>query len=388
MTEETKDLGNNYYKSGWQPSIEFDEQSGTGEITYVGTDPDYKNKYDDILKGWGFDPKYYEIEGTVRASSWEGQLKGGRTTTFFAFKGVVKRKNPALDEYFDELCKIYLKKPKLKNKKYGGNTAFIWTMADWQLGKADYGVENTLKRYEEALIEGVNQIKALRKGGTAIDEVFLLGLGDLTENCDQSFYSSMPFNVELTLRQQYELARRMIMQTIDTFLPHADKITVCGIGGNHGHMTRSGKGQVLTDQLDNSDIMHFEIAKEICKQNERYDKVKVIIPADYHHLLDIKGKAVAITHGHMTTGGAGPEGKIMKWWQGQMFGWLPSGAAELLLTAHYHHPRLLQQGKRTWIQCPSIDASKDFTARTGMWNEPGVLTLTVDKNGWDNLKIL
>jgi len=388
MTEETKDLGNNYYKSGWQPSIEFDEQSGTGEITYVGTDPDYKNKYDDILRGWGFDPKYYEIEGTVRASSWEGQLKGGRTTTFFAFKGVVKRKNPALDEYFDELCKIYLKKPKLKNKKYGGNTAFIWTMADWQLGKADYGVENTLKRYEEALIEGVNQIKALRKGGTAIDEVFLLGLGDLTENCDQSFYSSMPFNVELTLRQQYELARRMIMQTIDTFLPHADKITVCGIGGNHGHMTRSGKGQVLTDQLDNSDIMHFEIAKEICKQNERYDKVKVIIPADYHHLLDIKGKAVAITHGHMTTGGAGPEGKIMKWWQGQMFGWLPSGAAELLLTAHYHHPRLLQQGKRTWIQCPSIDASKDFTARTGMWNEPGVLTLTVDKNGWDNLKIL
>ena len=113
-------------------------------------------------------------------------------------------------------------------------------MADWQLGKADYGVENTLKRYEEALIEGVNQIKALRKGGTAIDEVFLLGLGDLTENCDQSFYSSMPFNIELTLSQQYKLARQLIMQTVDTFLPLVDKITLCGIGGNHGEMTRSG----------------------------------------------------------------------------------------------------------------------------------------------------
>ena len=113
----TDELGNNYYKSGWQPSIEFDEKTGKGEITYVGTDPDYKNKYDSILKDWGFDPKYYTIEGTVRASSWNAQLKGGETTTFFAFKGIVKRKNPALDEYFDELLSLFKHKPKLKDKK-------------------------------------------------------------------------------------------------------------------------------------------------------------------------------------------------------------------------------------------------------------------------------
>ena len=384
----TQELGNNYYKSGWQPSIEFDESTGKGEVTYVGTDPDYKSKYDDILRGWGFDPKYYEIEGTVRASSWEGQLKGGRTTTFFAFKGVVKRKNPALDQYFDKLVKEYSRKPKLKDTDFGGDTAFIWTMADWQLGKADYGVENTLKRYEEALIEGVHQIKALRKGGTAINEVFLLGLGDLTENCDQSFYSSMPFNIELTLSQQYKLARQMIMQTVDTFLPHADKITLCGIGGNHGEMTRSGKGQVLSDRLDNSDMMHFEICKEIMAQNPRYKKVTTILPTDYHHLLEIKGKAVAITHGHMTGSGSGPEGKIMKWWQGQMFGHLPPGEADILITGHFHHPRLMQQGNRTWMQCPSIDASTDFTARTGMWSKPGVLCFTISKEGWDNYKIV
>jgi hypothetical protein len=127
-------------------------------------------------------------------------------------------------------------------------------MADWQLGKADYGVENTVKRYDIALEKAVKQIKALRKAGTNIDEIYLLGLGDLTENCDTSYYSSMPFNVELSLSQQYRLARQMIMRTIDNFLPHADKITVCGIGGNHGEMTRSSKGQVLSDRLDNSDI--------------------------------------------------------------------------------------------------------------------------------------
>ena len=67
MTDK-KDLGNNYYRSGWQPSAEFDEQSGLGEITHIGTDPDYKNKFDSILREWGFDPKHYEIEGKVRAA--------------------------------------------------------------------------------------------------------------------------------------------------------------------------------------------------------------------------------------------------------------------------------------------------------------------------------
>jgi len=49
---------------------------------------------------------------------------------------------------------------------------------------------------------------------------------------------------------------------------------------------------------------------------------------------------------------------------------------------------MMQQGNRTWFQCPSIDASLDFTARTGMCSKPGVLTFTVDKDGWDNYKIV
>ena len=105
----TEELGNNYYKSGWQPSIEFDETTGKGEVTYVGTDPDYKNKYDEILKNLGFDPKYFTIEGTVRAIILGRTVKRWQTTTFFAFKGVVKRKNPALDEYFDKLVKLFKK---------------------------------------------------------------------------------------------------------------------------------------------------------------------------------------------------------------------------------------------------------------------------------------
>ena len=100
-----EDLGNNYYPSGWQPRYEFDEPLGRGEITHVGTDPNYKSKFDEILKQWGFDPKHYEIEGEVRASSWNSQLKGGEVVTFYAFKGLVRRKNPGRDRFVAQLEK-------------------------------------------------------------------------------------------------------------------------------------------------------------------------------------------------------------------------------------------------------------------------------------------
>jgi hypothetical protein len=81
-------LGNNFYKSGWQPSIEVNEETGIGEITHVGTDPNYRNKYDEILRDWGFNPDEYEIEGAVKASSWNAQLKGGVIETFYALKAL------------------------------------------------------------------------------------------------------------------------------------------------------------------------------------------------------------------------------------------------------------------------------------------------------------
>ena len=178
------------------------------------------------------------------------------------------------------------------------------------------------------------------------------------------------------------------MKTVDTFLPYANKIVLSGVPANHGEMSRSGKGQVVTNRLDNSDTMHIEICGEIMAQNPRYKKVTVSVPEGFHHTLTIKNLTLAFSHGHMHAGGSGPEGKIMKWWQGQMFGHLPPGEADILITGHFHHPRLMQQGNRTWMQCPSIDASTDFTARTGMWSKPGVLCFTIDKDGWDNYKIV
>ena len=381
--------GNNFYKSGWQPGLELNEATGLGEITHVGTDPNYRNKFDDILRGWGFDPKYYEIVDTVKASSWNTQLKGGTVETFYAFKGVVKKKRPGQDKYFQALFKQASRKPPLKLKTHGGDTAFLWFMADWQLGKKDFGVENTIKRYDLALQDGVNRIKELRKSNVQIDEIYMIGLGDLSEGCSPTFYDSLPHNIELSLIEQYALARSMMMKTVETFLPHADKLVLAGCPGNHGEVSRTGKGQVSTSRLDNSDTMHIQICEEIMKANpDRYKKVKVIVPDGFHQVMKIKSISCAWLHGHMSAGSGNAEAKIENWWKGQMYGKLDTKDVSILISGHYHHFRAKQQGDRTWFQSPSLDKSIDFTERTGNWSHPGVLTFTVNKKGWDNLKIL
>ena len=375
--------GNNFYKAGWQPSIDIDPNTGKGELVHVGTDPNYENDFDNILKNWGFDPKIYEIDGILKVSSWNAQLKGGIVETFHAFKGTIRRKSATHDKHYDALFKQAVKKPALtKRNLFGGDTAMLFMMSDWQLGKDDYGVEATIARYDVALQDAVKLLKNYRKMGMKIDEVFLVGMGDLTEGCSKFFYDSQPFNVSLNLLEQYSLARAMIYKTVETFLPHVDKITLTGVPGNHGEMTRSGKGQVLSNRLDNSDTMHLQIMDEIFSANkERYKKVKVIIPEGYHLNLEVKGKKAAFTHGHMTNGGGNAEAKIEAWWKGQMFGFLPTGEAEILITAHYHHFRAKNQGDRHWFQCPSLDKSIDFTQRSGLWSHPGVLTLLVNDRG-------
>jgi hypothetical protein len=190
--------------------------------------------------------------------------------------------------------------------------------------------------------------------------------------------------------EQYALARSMMMKTVETFLPHADKLILAGAPGNHGEASRSQKGQVVTNRLDNTDTMHLQICEEIMKANpERYKKVSVVVPDGFHQVMTIKTIPCAWTHGHMTGfSGGNPETKIENWWKGQMYGFLPAKDAQILITGHYHHFRAKQQGDRTWFQSPSLDKSLDFTARSGMWSHPGVLTFTVNKKGWDNLKIL
>ncbi len=383
--EHNEGLGNNYYPSGWKPKIDFDKKTNKGEVTHVQAGQD-NFKFNSLLTDWGFSPDEFFIDqDSIKFSTWDTQLKGGRVEQMFAFKAQIKRKHPEKDNYYKELENEIKNKKPIKVKKVKGDTAYMFFMSDWQLGKKDWGSINTVKHIRQALVKAKAHIKELNKTCT-IDEIYIIGLGDLIENCF-GFYDHQPFNIELTKSEQEHLTRKMIMEIVDAFLPLAPNIILGGVPGNHGE-NRTSKGQVSTNRLDNSDTNAIQIVGEIIQGRERYKHVKVVVPDDFHLVLEIKGTNVGFTHGHMNTGGGDAWVKMEKWWKGQMYGWLPAGSATILISAHFHHLRVVEQLGRTWIQAPSLDKSDEFTARTGFATKQGVLSFTITQGLWDNLRIL
>ena len=383
--EHNAELGNNYYPSGWKPRLDFDKSNNTGEITHVQpTDNNFK--FNSLLADWGFSPdEFYIDEDTIKFSTWDTQLKGGKVEQMFAFKAIIKRKHPEKDDYFKALQKEIKNKKPIKVKKTKGNTAYFFFLADWQLGKKDWGSINTVNHIRQAIVKAKENIKELNKTCT-IDEIYIIGLGDLIENC-YGFYDHQAFNIELSKVEQEHLTRLMVMEILDGLLALAPKIVLGGVPGNHGE-NRTSKGQVSTNRLDNSDTAQLQIVGEIIAGRERYKHVKVVIPDDFHLVLKAKDVTIGFTHGHMTSGGGDAWLKMEKWWKGQMYGWLPAGSATILVSGRFHHLRVVEQKGRTWIQAPSLDCSDEFEARSGFGTKQGILTFTVSKGGWDNLRIL
>ena len=384
------ELGNNYYPSGWKPQRTWDNNSNSGEVTHIqaGTD---SFKFNSLLKEWNFDPQeFYIEEDSIRFSTWDTQLKGGKVEQMYAFKAIIKRKKPKHDKFFNDLLKQVKNKKPIKISTKKGPNAYFFICADWQFGKAEYntdwGVDETIDYIKNAIEKAKKDIKNHNKNGVVIDEIYIIGLGDLIENC-YGFFDQQPYNIEMTRTEQEHIVRLMILEVLDGLLALAPTIVIGGVPGNHAEY-RSGKAQVSTTRLDNSDTTVFQIIGEIIEGRERYKHVKVVVPDDFYLTLEVKTKRVTFYHGHITGGGGNAENKLMNWWKNQAMARLPSGTADLLVTGHYHHLRILQERGRTWIQSPSLDTSYELESRMGLTTSHGILSFTLSKNGWDNLKIL
>ena len=383
------DLGNNYFPQGWKPQRTWDNSLNSGEVTHIQREQSFQ--YNSLLAEWGFPPEeFYIEEETIRFSTWQTQIKGGGIVDMYAFKAIIKRKYPKHDKFFKKLeDQIKKKKPvKIQNKK--DKNAYFFICADWQFGKREYnanwGADETIDYIRNAIIKAKKNIRDLNKLGETIDEIYIIGVGDLIENC-YGFFDHQAFNIELTRTEQEHLARLMVIEILDGLLTLAPKIIIGSVIGNHSEY-RSGKGAITTSRLDGSDTAIFQIVGEIIEGRERYKHVKTIIPNDFYLTLEVKKQRITFYHGHMTSGGSGIEGRIMNWWKNQAMARLPSGTADILVTGHYHHLRVLTERGRTWIQSPSLDTSMELEARSGLTTSHGVLTFTVNKHGWDNLKVL
>jgi predicted phosphodiesterase len=84
---------------------------------------------------------------------------------------------------------------------------------------------------------------------------------------------------------------------------------------------------------------------------------------------------VGLTHGHL----AKQCNRVTEWWAHQVHGQQAIGAAQLLISGHWHHLRVEDTGtSKTWLQLPAFDGGSAWFRRgKGEDNAAGMVTLDI-----------
>ena len=380
------------HPKGWEPGIDWNGKAGviaSGPREHEPT----SEVWADLMAGWGFDPDAMEIvDGTLQVRAWEAPIGNGETKLLRYYKVQLRRATHVDQADIDALCAlIRRKRPVAPAATKTGDRALVVALSDWQVGKAGEEGGGTPEFIERLLLTFdrlLEHAKALRRKW-GIDLVYLVGLGDLIENCS-GHYASQTFNVDLDRRQQVRLVRHLLFQLVDRFTAAKFRIVLGAVPGNHGESRLNGRAytNVFTD---NDDLAVVEQVAEILAVNpERYANVSVPLGAiaeDHSVTLDVCGVAVGFAHGHQVKGG------VPLWWQKQSHGKQPIGHADILVTGHFHHLVVSEATGRTWFQCPAMDGgSRWFTAQSGASAPSGMLTFVAGTGcgdrGWDALAVL
>lgn len=280
-----------------------------------------------------------------------------------------------VDELVKEIRKTRVRKTPLTGDE--GTLVVAWN--DWQLFKAvGDGVEGTVARIFDSFDVVIERARLLRKIGRRYDRLLVVASGDIVEGCQ--IYPHQSWELQGDSRDQENAGRRLIVEGLKRFAPHFSEVRVLAVGGNHGENRVEGK---RINRHDNADVKVFEQAADVLAESPAYDHVSFFIPKeDLAATIEVEGWVLATTHGHIAGKQSGsPEAKIYNWYKGQAAGKKPAGDADVLVTSHYHHPRMADWGGCLWLQSPAMDGgSPQFSDVTGMDAHAGLLTFGMTRD--------
>lgn len=404
------------YAKGWEPRVEVDGDSGV-IITDATGNRDLER--DAILKGSDLDPKEWEIVGDLGFNKWQTPVpidneaactcspklieKHYENRWNYQYKVKLRRyypkKRAELEAIIEEI-RTHVPVPFAPPR---GDDALVIAIADVQMGKGDQGGSPVaIANFLRSMDAFTERVPALRAQGKAYGTLYILGMGDLIENCD-NFYAQQTYTVDNNLRDQVKIMRRLIIKAMEAWTPMFERVVVPVVGGNHGENRKDGKS--FTDFGDNHDLAIFEQVQEILDANRAaYGHVSFLIPKDDPVLtLDMGGEIVATTHGHIFRGQRGKGPKVrqatpvaqnaINWWAAQAHGQQAAGDARVLFIAHNHHFLAIETGAKTLIACPALESGSDwFRYQSGESSHDGMLTVRVGKNvaarGWADLEVV
>jgi predicted phosphodiesterase len=367
----------------WLPGVAWQGEEGT--VTTQPMEGDNAPDWSGVLRMWGLDPDAFAVVEPVLFNVW-GDTSGVLNRQW---KGKVVRKGKNEVADIEALIQEIRKHKPKPPKPFVGNASLVICASDWQVGKRDGdGLKGLVGRWLQAIDDVEFRLKELRRMGRSIDSIVVLCLGDLVEGCD-GHYDIQTFTVEVDRRDQVKIARRLLRDALIRWSKIVPEITVAAIGGNHGENRKNGK--TFTTFGDNDDVALVESVAEIFGANpEAYGHIKFAIPTDELSLtLEVKGKIIGITHGHLARAGAGPEAKLRRWIADQTLGRQAIGDCDILVSGHYHSLKLADWGGVKWIQAPALDGGSVWWRQsTGEIADVGVLTFLVSERGVTDLQLL
>ncbi|HEY7824805.1 MAG TPA: hypothetical protein VIG24_18340 [Acidimicrobiia bacterium] len=369
------------HPKGWEPGV--DTAKGTLTVQAGDTPP---QDWSAIIRELGLDPEAWTVDESqpVQVRTWDS----GDKRAFYYRATVIPASGASTPDVDDLIREVKRRKPK-PSEDILAERALVVCLADWQAGKSDHGGVEALVERLMALKDAVpKRVKEAQKTGRPISALYVVGMGDMVENCD-GHYPQQTYGVELDRRQQVKLVRRLLTMMLSEWAKLPVKMVVGAVPGNHGENRKNGKS--FTTFEDNDDLAVFEQVQEILGANpEAFGHISWVIPdGDMTLTLDVCGTVVAFAHGHQARGSGIPLAKLRTWWKGKMAAMHPVGDASVLVFAHYHHLNLLTDGPRSIFCCPSNDGgSRWFEEQGGPTTACGTLTFVADKDGWHDLRIL
>jgi len=367
---------------------EFQTLSWTGDSgtfnTGVLTSELTGMSHEQVLKMFGHDPDTVEIDKVLRESHkqyWDRDNQAMRWKHSYLFS--VKKKlteNVADKINILDILKSMPSKPALKPAGKGAvESTFVLDWADWQLGKKEGGgTEALVQRLDSAFNGAVKRVEELRLIGRKLDELVIIGGGDMVEGC--VIYPNQSYGIDRNRREQIRGTVAAILHGISILAPHFKSVRIVVAPGNHGEHRINGN---RTEIGDNDDLLVFEMAELACKNDARFKHVSFeIAETEMSVTTKILNWTYGITHGDVYGRGAGGSvrNKVFNWFKSMAANRHPVGGSDVLVTHHFHHDAQEDWGNTLWVQCPTIDGgSHYFKEFSGHDTRPGMASWVVTK---------
>ncbi len=379
---------------GWEPGITWEPKKGGVITTGPMEEAPSSLIWSELIADWGLDPETTEIiPDSVQVRAWDANLGFGQVKRFRYYRAGIRPKRSHPDFECPDLRGLYedAKKASRSKTSQDGDATLLVCLSDFQVGNPDFdGVKAQIEALAALNHSIPARIKALKKAGINVGTICLAGLGDLCEGTC-GFYPSQQFRVQVDRRDQIKILRRALRDIIVTCSKQVDKLIVVTVPGNHGENRKDGKA--YTRVGDNDDVAVFEQVADILSSNpETYSHINWRIPNDEIAVsVELSGKIVAFTHGHVAKSAGNAVQTMWRWWTNQAMGRGYPGVADadILVHGHYHHLSMNEQDGRLLVGCPSLTkVGEYYRDQAGATTAHGTLTFVIRESGWTDLAII